>query len=480
MLILLLHKYHLRPTLNYAVVEDLPELHLCRVLEDHQNLINDGLIYWPRDTRNRIRFQEVKNRYTMFDDPKNFFSFRDDPNEKLMTECLTDYIASNTIVLPDDITSVLYVKDKTRKVWKKYTCILRQSGIYQIPKATASKRDLVCLLKFDTNMQLYFASDWLETLRSPTQYGFALKYAHVQKKSTKYIHYLCTHTSDACQRWVDGIRMILYGEQLYKNYQQMKEIVNGGLEKLATRLPEQRHFNFIQSTTSSMHESLSSISLPINQIVFDSVDTPKALVDLDCSSAKQVFYSLDRQKKSKTPFTRSSSFHSNLHQSKAEAKQFRTKSISPKKGNDPVLYRSKSTKEISSRPSSASRAKSNTNKKDPSSTEKSSSASFIPFIHQCLQSDQTPVHFKPPKRSPPTIPPKTVSSMHNHIYDSLQDIPFPITDDYGTVSPLPLPPTRVTELWMAHSEPRALSGDNHLYPNPYCIVNLLFLVPPSN
>ena len=413
----------------------------------------------------------------MFDEPKKFFSFREESNEKPMDEYLTDYISSNTIVLPDDITSVLYVKDKTRKVWKKFTCILRQSGIYQIPKASAPKRDLVCLLKFDANMQLYFASDWLDALRSPTQYGFALKCAHIQKKSNKYIHHLCTHTSDECQRWVNGIRMILSGEQLYKNYQQMKEIVNGGLEQLATRLPEQRHFNFIQSTTSSMHESLSTISLPINQIVFDSVETPKALVDLDCPSTKQMFYSLgrqtesseiersevsplfslliislhlDRQKKSKTPFARSSSFHSNLHQSKAtkaEAKLLRTKSSSPMKGADPLLYRSKSTKEISSRSSSGgSRAKSNPTKKDHPPPEKSSSSSIIPLIHQCLQSDETPVHLKPPKRSPPTNPPKTATSTHNHIYDSLQDFPFPMTDDYRTVSTSPLPPTRVTEL----------------------------------
>ncbi|CAF4205707.1 unnamed protein product [Rotaria socialis] len=55
-LILLFHKYHLRPTLNYSIVEDLPDLHLYRIFEDHQNLINDGLIYWARDTCNRICF----------------------------------------------------------------------------------------------------------------------------------------------------------------------------------------------------------------------------------------------------------------------------------------------------------------------------------------------------------------------------------------------------------------------------------------
>ena len=293
-LILLLHKYHLQPTLNFTIVEDLPDLHVYRIFEDHQNLINDGLIYWSRDTRNRICFQEERNKYAMFEAPETFFSIRNSTNEKLIEDILADHMSSDTIVLPDDITSHLYVKDKTRKVWKKHTCILRQSGIYQIPKSSSSKRDLICLLKFDTNMQLYHSKNWIESLRSPTQYGFALKYAHVQKKSSKYISYLCTNTWDECQRWISGIRIILHGVALYQNYQRMKKVVHDGLENLADLLPEQRHFNFIQSIAPSINQSMSNISLPVNQIVFDSIDTPTSLVDLDSAPNPQTFYSLGR------------------------------------------------------------------------------------------------------------------------------------------------------------------------------------------
>ena len=103
-------------------------------------------------------------------------------------------------------------------------------------------------------MHLYYANNWMESLRSPTQYGFALKYAHIQKKSNKYIHYLCANTFDECQRWINGIRIIQYGIQLYKNYQQMKKVIEQGGDNLSKILPNQHNFNFIQSNTSSIYD----------------------------------------------------------------------------------------------------------------------------------------------------------------------------------------------------------------------------------
>lgn len=290
-LILLFHKYHLQPTLNYSIIEDLPDLHIYRIFEDHQNLINQGLVYWSRNSSNRICFQEYQNKYLIFEQPQQFFT----TNEKNIQTILKDHISSDTILLPDDITSTLFIKEKNRKVWKKSTCILRQSGIYQIPKSSSSKRDLICLLKFDSNIQLYFAKNWIETLRSPTAFGFALKYAHIQKKSTKYIHYLCSNTFEEYQRWINGIRIILFGVQLHQNYQQMNQIVRDGLDNLVHLLPNQHHFNFITSTTSAMHQSTSSISLPINQIVSETNDSQTSLVDIESTTpTKFTTYSLGK------------------------------------------------------------------------------------------------------------------------------------------------------------------------------------------
>ncbi|CAF3686428.1 unnamed protein product [Rotaria sp. Silwood1] len=436
-LILLIHKYHLKPTINYSIVEDLPDLYLYRIFEDHQNLINDSLIYWSRDTHNRICFQENENKYMLFQEPKKIFS----SNNKFIDDILTDYISTDTIILPDDITSILYIKDKNRKIWKKYTCILRQSGIYQIPKTSSMKQDLICLLKFDTNIQLYYANNWIEYLRSPTSYGFALKHAHIQKKSNKYIHYLCTNTYDEYQRWINGIRIILYGVQLYRNYQQMIKVVNDEIDNLVNLLPNQHYFNFITPTTSVIQQSISSISLPINQIISNSTDKHNILIDIDSTSTKYMSYSLDRLKTSNTSFTRSSSFHSSKT-NKTEEKTYRTKSISPTdtspiKTHGLIFKRSKSAKEISSQLSTTQRSKSN---------KISSSSSIIPFINQCIQPDKARIHIKPPKRPPPPIPSKSSPSISNHIYDSLQDTSMLINESNRTVSMSRSVPIRVTEL----------------------------------
>jgi hypothetical protein len=141
-------------------------------------------------------------------------------------------------------------------------------------------------------MHLYYANNWIESLRSPTSYGFALKSAHIQKKSNKYIHYLCANTSEEYQRWINGIRIIFYGVQLYNNYQRMNKIINDDIDNLVNLLPNQHHFNFITSTTSAMHQSFSSISLPINQIIFDSNDSHTSLIDIDSAPMKYNSYSL--------------------------------------------------------------------------------------------------------------------------------------------------------------------------------------------
>lgn len=300
--LLLFHKYHLKPTLTHSIIEDLPDLHIYRVFEDHQNLIQDGLVHWPRDSPNRICFREYEDKHFVFQKPFQFYSTQ----EKNPENILIDYISSVNITLPDDITSLIYIKDRNRKVWKKSMCVLRQSGIYQIPKSSSSKHDFICLIKFDSNMQLFHGKDWIEYLRSPTEHGFALKSAHIQKKSSKYIHYLCTNTIEDYRRWTHGIRIIFHGIQLYKNYQRISQIVDENHENLLHLLPNQHHFNFINSTTSAMHHSISSISLPINQIISERTDSSISLDDLDSSPMKYSSYSLGN--KSSTLFNIQNSF----------------------------------------------------------------------------------------------------------------------------------------------------------------------------
>lgn len=180
--------------------------------------------------------------------------------------------------------------------------------------------------------------------------------------------------------------------------------------------------------------------------------------------------SLDRGKKTKHSFTRSSSFHSSLRRSsKIETNLKRTCSISPpdisqRKFDELDLKRSKSSREIVVKP--------NHRKQSSEMNKSSSTSSIIPFINQCIQPERTTDRVKPnnlPKRrAPPPIPNKfpstptiTVSTViiDNHIYDSFQENPSFIktkrtfksnidnsNDHYRTVTPSRLLTTRVTEL----------------------------------
>jgi len=69
----------------------------------------------------------------------------------------------------------------------------------------------------------------------------------------------------------------------------MKAIVDHGLDHLGKILPNQHQFNFIQST--KMCESMSTISLPINQI---KVEEKKSVFDQNSIDKKKSFNSLGR------------------------------------------------------------------------------------------------------------------------------------------------------------------------------------------
>ena len=86
------------------------------------------------------------------------------------------------------------------------------------------KKDLQCLFSFD-KLDLYSGVDWRREYRAPTDFGFALKYPQVQKKSSKYIKFVCCDTESEMRRWMAGIRIAKFGKQLLENYRQTLELV---------------------------------------------------------------------------------------------------------------------------------------------------------------------------------------------------------------------------------------------------------------
>ncbi|CAF1249257.1 unnamed protein product, partial [Didymodactylos carnosus] len=435
-IIMLLHKNHFKPTINYCLIEEIPDLNLYRIYEDHQNLINDGILYWPRETSNYIRFQQYKHKYDLFTESDKFFSTKqhnkwkktiknnqinnDDNKNSQDTFHLTDYISlnSSTIQIPDDIESIIYMKEKSRKIWKKYSCVLRQSGIYYIPKGK-TKKDLICLIKLDSNEQLYYSINWIEKYKAPTDYGFALKHPQIQKKSSKYIKYLCVNTQYDYYRWINGIRLIHYGYDLYKSYENMSKILtyyqkNGKLPIIKS----QHQFNFLLPTSDSISLS-SATSLPIiqqqqqqqQQQNQDSLSV-KTLENMDTENSLQAFRSLDRLRVTNNSYNRFQSTSSLRRNSNSSVPSIlsQTNSSSVIKSND-SLKKSKSSKEDILNIDEQSTLKNNNNKIENKnnnvqllkkklsstnsndrrslSTSSSSNKRLIPFLNNCINNDES-------------------------------------------------------------------------------------------
>lgn len=238
---LLADKNHRVMEPKWALLEHLPELHMERIYEDHEQLV-DNLMLWTRDSKNRLLFVERPERTLIFEQPEILCS----RNDTQKNEIIDEYTRNNMIeelfsgsCVPN-MEGSLYIKTDSRKGWKRHHCILRASGLYYLPKdkTKTSYRDLICLTTLDVN-QVYYGVGWRKKYKAPTDYCFAVKHPCLQQpKSIKYIKFLCADDQQTMHRWVLAIRMIKYGRQLLNNYRSVVEdcqlMAEGNLEEPAT------------------------------------------------------------------------------------------------------------------------------------------------------------------------------------------------------------------------------------------------------
>ena len=121
----------------------------------------ENLLMWTRDSQNKIFFVERDDKYDMFVNPQRYFL------EKRLAHSVTqlDEHTKNGIVdeffnqgvgVPN-VESTLYLKAEGKKAWKKFTFVLRASGIYYYPKGRShanSSKDLACLATLDPNQEV--------------------------------------------------------------------------------------------------------------------------------------------------------------------------------------------------------------------------------------------------------------------------------------------------------------------------------------
>ncbi|XP_067005847.2 ras-associated and pleckstrin homology domains-containing protein 1 isoform X2 [Anabrus simplex] len=234
---LLADKNHVQMDPKWAVVEHLPDLYMERVYEDHEQLV-ENLMMWTRDSKNKLLFLERSDKIQLFITPESFLLSHTDKgtdfDDHARSILLEEFFSSTGVGVPD-VEGPLYLKADSKKGWKKHHFVLRASGLYYWPKEKVkSSRDLVCLATFDVN-QVYYGVGWKKKYKAPTDFCFAIKHPRLQQpKSTKFIKFLCAEDESTLERWVMGIRIAKYGRQLMDNYRSLvDDLAQDDLDMLA-------------------------------------------------------------------------------------------------------------------------------------------------------------------------------------------------------------------------------------------------------
>ncbi|VVC42599.1 Hypothetical protein CINCED_3A024127 [Cinara cedri] len=213
---LLADKHHINLGPRWGLVEHLPDLHMERVYEEHELLV-DNLMLWTRDSKNRLLFVERPERTLIFENPSLFNSNNQQSSGHPTSNFAQEYFCNGGL---PSVEGPLYLKTDSRKGWKKYYSVLRASGIYYYKdKVSRLPKDLVCLSTLDVN-QVYYGVGWKKKYKAPTEYCLAIKHPCLQQpKSTKYIKYICADDEQTLHKWMSAIRIVKYGQQLLENYE---------------------------------------------------------------------------------------------------------------------------------------------------------------------------------------------------------------------------------------------------------------------
>ncbi|XP_047543690.1 amyloid beta A4 precursor protein-binding family B member 1-interacting protein isoform X1 [Vanessa atalanta] len=246
---LLADKNHVTMEPKWAIVEHLPDLHMERVYEDHEMLV-DNLMLWTRESKNKILFAERPDKISLFQTPEKFLLTEDDKGwsseqdehtrQVIIEEFFGQSGASSNIpsvsghpVPP--MEGPLYLKSDAKKGWKKFYFVLRPSGLYYLPKdKVKTLKELVCLATFDTN-EVYLGLNWKKKYKSPTDFCFAIKHPRLQQpKSVKFIKFLCADDQKTLERWITAMRIAKHGRQLLENHRSLvEELTQEDLDHLA-------------------------------------------------------------------------------------------------------------------------------------------------------------------------------------------------------------------------------------------------------
>ena len=240
----------LKVSSSQVLYEELPKLHMLRIFEDHESVFQSRS-YWMKNSKNLIRYAMKENKYHFMEEPEKYFL---PPNFDMSKVGSKQHLRANLVndLLPLDVvrneqderqfqsfSSILYMKEFNKKKWIKKYVSLRQDGIYfakgdykqALKPAKGDSKDssqgggsaqsqtqqILLRAAHFADCNLYYGYGWQKHLKSPTNFGFALKSPVIQTKN-KNIAYFCCDSEVLFNRWIVNIRVAKYGSSLRYNY----------------------------------------------------------------------------------------------------------------------------------------------------------------------------------------------------------------------------------------------------------------------
>nr|KAF6295755.1 growth factor receptor bound protein 7 [Myotis myotis] len=219
---MLVQRAHALSDENWGLVECHPHLALERVLEDHESVV-EVQAAWPIGADSRFVFRKNFAKYELFkSSPHSLFP------EKMVSSCLDaptglsheDLIQNflNAGSFPE-IQGFLQLRGSGRKLWKRFFCFLRRSGLYYSTKGTSKDPRHLQYLADVNESNAYVVTQGRKLYGMPTDFGFCIK-PNKLRNGHKGLCIFCSEDAQSRTCWLSAFRLFKYGVQLYKNYQQ--------------------------------------------------------------------------------------------------------------------------------------------------------------------------------------------------------------------------------------------------------------------
>ncbi|XP_059125647.1 growth factor receptor-bound protein 7 isoform X1 [Peromyscus eremicus] len=223
---MLVQRAHALSDEYWGLVECHPYLALERGVEDHEFVV-EVQEAWPVGGDSRFVFRKNFAKYELFKSPPHTLF-----PEKMVSSCLDaqtgvsheDLIQNflNAGSFPE-IQGFLQLRGSGRgsgrKLWKRFFCFLRRSGLYYSTKGTSKDPRHLQYVADVNESNAYVVTQGRKLYGMPTDFGFCVK-PNKLRNGHKGLHIFCSEDEQSRTCWLAAFRLFKYGVQLYKNYQQ--------------------------------------------------------------------------------------------------------------------------------------------------------------------------------------------------------------------------------------------------------------------